>query len=101
MLTRQPKAVDPLQKVAGSPQTTGQAPPNQLTSKDLSYLEDQMSWLLAAVKKCHHYENECQDAQVKAMCQQICQTHQQQFQTLLQCCQSQAQSMSQGQAGLH
>lgn len=26
-----------------------------LTTKDLNYLKDEMSWELLAFKKCHHY----------------------------------------------
>lgn len=81
--------------------TTGKTPPAELTSKDVAYLEDQMSWLLTAAKKCRHLATECTDTQVQSILGQVCETHERQYQTLLQCCQSHAQTGQQAQAGLH
>lgn len=73
-------------------QTMQQLPPNILTAKDLSFLKDQMSWLLGAVKKCHHYAQACQDAQVRQIIEQVCATHQRQYDALLKHCNQQGQT---------
>ena len=60
----------------------------QISSKDLSYLSDEMSWELIAFKKCNHFAGEVQDPQVKAAINKIGAMHQQHYQELLQCLQS-------------
>ncbi|SFS65656.1 hypothetical protein [Marininema halotolerans] len=55
----------------------------QLTSKDLNYLKDEMSWELLAFKKCFHYSQECTDPQLKQLIDQVGQMHQQHYQQLL------------------
>ncbi len=68
-------------------------PPTVITSKDLSYLKDGMSWLLLATKKCAHFANECQDQEVKQLIDQIGQIHQKHYNTLLTHCQTQNNSV--------
>lgn len=84
------------QPIQGQGQQMQASQANTLTSKDLSYLKDQMSWLLGAVKKCNHYAGECQDQEVKQLIQQVCQTHQRQYDMLLRHCQM-AQTSAQKQ----
>ena len=69
-------------------QSTSAKPPTVITTKDLDYLKDGMSWLLLAAKKCAHFANECQDPQVKQLIDRIGQTHQRNYNTLLSHCQS-------------
>lgn len=76
-----------------------ETPPSIITSKDLSYLTDQLSWLHGAVKKFHHYAKQCTDPQVRQVIEQACQTHQRQYDMLLKHCQKQAQTTGTG-AGL-
>lgn len=56
----------------------------QISSKDLQYLSDEMSWELIAFKKCHHFAGEIQDPQIKAAIDKIGAMHQQHYQALLQ-----------------
>ncbi|MCL6517521.1 spore coat protein [Alicyclobacillus sp.] len=63
------------------PQMT--TPPRVITTKDASYLKDQMSWLLVAAKKCAHYAKECTDPQVRQAIDRIGQMHQRHYQLLL------------------
>jgi hypothetical protein len=60
----------------------------QISSKDLSYLSDEMSWQLLTFKKCHHYAGEIQDQQIKSAIDKIGAMHQMQYEELLQCLQS-------------
>lgn len=58
-------------------------PPSVITSKDLLYLKDQLSWQLNAMKKCAHYAQECQDPRVKQAIEKAGQMHQRHYQRLL------------------
>ncbi len=40
-------------------------PPAYITTKDLAYLKDAMSWELLAMKKCNHFAEECQDNEIR------------------------------------
>ena len=40
-------------------------PPAYITTKDLAYLKDAMSWELLAMKKCNHFAQECQDNEIR------------------------------------
>jgi hypothetical protein len=75
-------------------------PPAVITAKDLDYLKDGMSWLLLATKKCAHFANECQDQEVKQLLNQIGQTHQGNYNTLLAHCQTQNNNTAMSQVGL-
>jgi len=55
----------------------------QLSSKDLHYLKDELSWELLAMKKCHHYAQECQDPEIRQLLERIGKIHQQHYQILL------------------
>lgn len=67
----------------------------QISSKDLNYLTDEMSWELLAFKKCHHFASEVQDPQIKNAIDQIGMMHQQHYEALLQCLQNANGSMGQ------
>lgn len=54
-----------------------------ISTKDLNYLSDELSWELLAMKKCHHYAGECQDPQIQQLINQTGQMHQQHYETLL------------------
>ncbi|MCL6632047.1 MAG: hypothetical protein K6T63_05375 [Alicyclobacillus herbarius] len=64
------------------------APPAVITTKDLLYLKDAMSWELLAAKKCYHFANECTDAKVAQAIHRAGQMHIQHYQKLLAHCQS-------------
>ncbi|KFZ41023.1 MULTISPECIES: spore coat protein [Thermoactinomyces] len=55
----------------------------QISTKDLSYLSDEMSWELLAMKKCNHFAQECQDEQVRQLLHQVGQMHQNHYEMLL------------------
>jgi hypothetical protein len=58
-------------------------PPNVITTKDFLYLKDQLSWELLAMKKCHHFAQECMDAEIKQSLEQAGQMHQRHYELLL------------------
>ncbi|MCY0889084.1 MAG: hypothetical protein OWQ59_11595 [Alicyclobacillaceae bacterium] len=60
----------------------GSSPSEQIGTKDLSYLKDELSWLITAAKKCAHYEEECQDAAVRSLICDIGQMHQRHYNLL-------------------
>jgi hypothetical protein len=60
----------------------------QISTKDLHYLTDEMSWQLLAMKKCHHFAQEVQNPQIKSAIDRIGQMHQQHYEELLQVLQS-------------
>lgn len=73
--------------------TTGQQPlmmepPQVITTKDLLYLKDQLSWQLNAMKKCSHYAQESTDADVKQALDKAGKMHLRHYQTLLTHCQN-------------
>jgi hypothetical protein len=68
-------------------------PPQVMTTKDLSYLSDHLSWQLIAIKKCYHYANECTDQDVKNMLNRAGQMHIRHYQLLLKHCQNQNNQM--------
>lgn len=59
-------------------------PPNMISSKDLLYLTDMMSWNLGASKKAHFFAQECTIPELKTALENVCQMHQKHYQTLLQ-----------------
>lgn len=65
-----------------------QTPPNVITTKDLLYIKDAMSWLLDAMKKCSHFAGQVQDQQLKQTINQIGQMHQRHYSMLLKHCQT-------------
>ncbi|WP_054951365.1 hypothetical protein [Numidum massiliense] len=56
---------------------------DQLSSKDLHYVKDQLSWELLAMKKCHHYAGECQDQEIQKQLEQVGRMHQAHYEMLL------------------
>jgi hypothetical protein len=63
-----------------------QTPPAVITTKDLLYLRDAMSWTLLAAKKCAHFAQECQDPDIKQAIDQAGQMHVRHYNALLQHC---------------
>jgi len=53
-----------------------------LTSKELTAIEDQLSSEATIVKKYRMYAQTCGDSQLKAKCEQIASKHQQHFDRL-------------------
>ena len=58
-------------------------PPQVITSKDLSYLKDALSWELIAFKKLHAFAQQATDPEVKQALEKAGQMHQQHYQKLL------------------
>lgn len=63
-------------------------PPQVITTKDLLYLKDQLSWQLIAMKKCSHYAQDCTDPQVKQALDKAGKMHLRHYQMLLTHCQN-------------
>ncbi len=65
-------------------QETGMSePPQVITTKDLAYIKDALSWELDIIKKFNHFAREAQDQQVKALIERVCQIHQRHYHMLL------------------
>jgi bacterioferritin (cytochrome b1) len=60
-----------------------QQPPEIVTTKDLSYLEDALSWELLAAKKFAMYAQMAQEQGVKDICDRLSKMHQTHYMTLL------------------
>lgn len=58
-------------------------PPRVISSKDLNYLKDALSWELTAFKKFHFFAQQATDPQVKQAMEKAGQMHQQHYQKLL------------------
>lgn len=58
-------------------------PPQVITTKDCLYLKDQLSWELIAMKKCHHFAQECTDPEIKQAIDKAGQMHLRHYQLLL------------------
>lgn len=54
-----------------------------ITDKELMVLEDRMNGEQILIKKYRNYAEQCSDAQLKAICNQIADKHQQHFNTLM------------------
>lgn len=63
-------------------------PPNVITTKDLAYIKDAMSWELLAMKKCSAYASMCADQEIKQQINGVGQMHQKHYHMLLQYIQS-------------
>lgn len=57
--------------------------PNVITSKDLLYLTDMMSWNLMAMKKAHFYAGQCQIPEISQAMEKACQMHERHYQKIL------------------
>lgn len=64
--------------------TRMQEPPSYLTTKDLAYLKDAMSWELVAMKKCNKFAQEAQSEKIKNALHESGKMHQKHYQMLLQ-----------------
>lgn len=73
----------PYQPMGNQSQMTMSQPPQVITSKDLQYLKDQLSWQLNAMKKCAHFAKECQDPQVRQLLDKTGKLHLRHYQMLL------------------
>ncbi|SEB51089.1 hypothetical protein [Paenibacillus sp. GP183] len=58
-------------------------PPQVITTKDFLYLKDQLSWELLAMKKCHHFAQECSDPDIRQAIDEAGQMHQRHYQLFL------------------
>ncbi|MBD8071480.1 hypothetical protein F7888_21400 [Bacillus sp. PS06] len=58
-------------------------PPAVLSSKDLLYLTDMMSWNLLALKKAHFYESQCEISEISQAMKQACEMHERHYRTIL------------------
>ncbi|AST93178.1 MULTISPECIES: hypothetical protein [Sutcliffiella] len=81
------------QNMGGQQQPIYPQPPNIVTTKDSLYLADMMSWNLLAMKKAHHFAQQCQDQEVKQLIEKAGQMHQRHYEKIL----SQTQSTQQQQ----
>jgi hypothetical protein len=68
--------------------TSMEQPPNVITTKDLAYLKDALSWELLAMKKCHHFAAHCSDQEIQNQLNGVGQMHQEHYNQLLQYVQS-------------
>lgn len=59
------------------------APPRVLTTKDVAYLKDALSWELTAFKKFHFYAQQTTDPKIKQALDSAGQMHQRHYQKLL------------------
>ena len=69
--------------------------PNVITSKDLLYITDMMSWNLMAMKKAHFYESQCQIPEVSQAMKEICEMHERHYHKILNHLGNHQQQMSQ------
>lgn|GEM_PF-904809 len=74
------------QQQGTGPQRRMEMPPAVITTKDLSFLSDAMSWLLVASKKCAHFSQESSQPEAKDVLDRMGQMHQRHFQMLLSHC---------------
>lgn len=59
------------------------APPQAITTKDIMYLKDALSWELLATKKFHFLAQQTQDQEIKQALDQAGRMHQQHYQKIL------------------
>jgi len=64
-------------------------PPTMISSKDLLYLTDMMSWNLTAAKKARFLAEACQIQEIKQAIEETAHMHQNHYQRLLNYTQSQ------------
>ncbi|WP_284141713.1 hypothetical protein [Virgibacillus sp. LDC-1] len=65
------------------PYGSTQQPPQIISTKDLSYISDMLSWNLDAFKKANFYATQCQNPEVKEAIEQAGKLHQQHYERLL------------------
>lgn len=54
-----------------------------LSTKEVNYLKDQLSWELMAAKKCYNYAKEMQDKKLASLLDTLGQVHQENFVDLM------------------
>ena len=64
-------------------QTNTTADRNLITSKELGYIEDYLSWELLAMKKCNHAVQSCTDPDIQNLIKQIGNVHVQHYNALV------------------
>ena len=57
--------------------------PNIISTKDLSYLSDMISWNLTISKKAHHYVGMVEDSCLKEIMMRVYEAHKKHINTLL------------------
>jgi len=72
-----------LQTGTGTQVGVMQQPPEIVTTKDLSYIQDALSWELLAAKKFGMYAQMAQEKAVKDICERLSRMHQNHYQRLL------------------
>nr|WP_226036042.1 hypothetical protein [Aquibacillus saliphilus] len=60
-----------------------QQPPNIVSSKDLLYLTDMLSWNLNASKKAHFFAAQCTIPEIKSELERVCQMHETHYNKIL------------------
>jgi|HigsolmetaAR203D_1030402.scaffolds.fasta_scaffold00823_16 hypothetical protein len=71
------------QSMQQSQQPFMQQPPKVITTKDHSYLKDQLSWELLAMKKCHDVAGHCTDQEIRQAIEKAGRMHQRHYEMLL------------------
>lgn len=69
-----------------------QTPPQAITTKDLAYIKDALSWELLAFKKFHFLAGQVQDNDIKQALEKVGQMHQTHYQKILSHLQANNQS---------
>ena len=64
-------------------QDTMQTPPQVITTKDIMYLKDALSWELLAMKKFHHLAQHVNNSELKQALDNAGRMHQNHYQRLL------------------
>lgn len=59
------------------------SPPTAITTKDLDYIKDALSWELLAFKKFHHIAGHVQNNEIKQALEKAGQMHQRHYEKLL------------------
>lgn len=76
-----------MQQQSFNQQTQQQAlmpqPPSMISTKDLSYINDMLSWNLIAMKKAHFAAEHCQDQDVRNALEKCGQMHQRHFEKIM------------------
>jgi hypothetical protein len=72
-----------VQQTAGNQQQFMQQPPFVISTKDLMYLEDMMSWNLNVIKKVNYFAQHVKDQEIQNRLHQMCQMHENHYQKLL------------------
>ncbi len=57
--------------------------PDIISTKDLSYLTDMLSWNLLALKKAHFFASQCKMTEISQAIEKSCQMHQRHYQQIL------------------